>query len=173
MQPLTDDDFDERGILKDGHRLRVPLMMADSWQQDMVRRLPLATDASSDGGIDLNRPGFRVSAADGAARDAKERAYALYDEEIANAWRGESDDYWLDQITGESEFRGHEIGSSCTVKSGGGKLGAEESRGTIQMVEGRKVCVADGKRTDAMIRDSREAAYRAYDADLQNAWRNQ
>lgn len=79
-----DEDFDERGQLRDGHRLRVPMSMADG-----IRR-PAVTDASGDSGLGLHRPGFRVI--DGAqqrdaARDAKERAYALYDEEIQQAYK--------------------------------------------------------------------------------------
>jgi hypothetical protein len=136
--------------------------MADSADRGAV------TDASGNAGA-FHRPGFRVS--DAASRDAKETAYAEYDSRVANAWRDADNDYGVAGF-GESELRGLEIGSSCTVKEGGGQFGAEGSRGTVQLVEGRKVCVADGNRADSAIQDGREAAYASYDADLQSAWRN-
>jgi hypothetical protein len=163
-----DDDFDEEGILKDGRSLRVPLTMADSWQRDMVRSLSRVTDASGNAGA-FHRPGFRV--VDAAASDAKETAYAEYDSRVANAWRDADNDRGISGF-GVSELRGLEIGSSCTVKEGGGKFGAEDSRGTVQLVEGVKRCVADDRRADAAIQDGREAAYADYDDRVANAWRN-
>ena len=38
MRHVTDDDFDENGILKDGHRMRVPMMMMDARRDVRHRR---------------------------------------------------------------------------------------------------------------------------------------
>jgi hypothetical protein len=167
MRPLNfDEDFDDRGQLRDGHRMRVPMRMADSADHGPSR----VTDASGNAGA-FHRPGFRFS--DAVSRDVVEKAHDEYLEYVTNAWRSDADtDYGVTGF-GESELRGLEIGGVCTVKGGNGKFGEEGSRGTVQLVDGRKVCVADDKRADAAIQDGREAAYQAYDADLQNAWRNQ
>jgi hypothetical protein len=158
MRPITDDDFDERGILKDRRSFRVTMTMADSGNRCPARL--------RDGGGNAvgRRPGFVVDAA--VRRDLS--FYDQYDAEVGEAWKNNPP-----TGAGEREFAGGRFGDACTVKSGGGRFGAEGSRGTLQLVEGELVCVADSNRSDAMIRDTREAAYQAYDADLQNAWRNQ
>jgi hypothetical protein len=43
------------------------------------------TDASGNGGLALQRPGFRLM--DGAMSDAKEQAYREYEIRVVNAWR--------------------------------------------------------------------------------------
>ena len=82
-----DNDFDERGILKDGRRLHVPLMMMDSVddplqrdERQRARRFGLKNAA------DLRRPGFRFQT-DAAGRDARARAYQDYENSQVEAWR--------------------------------------------------------------------------------------
>ena len=43
------------------------------------------TDGFGNGGLALQRPGFRII--DSASSDAKERAYQEYENELVNAWR--------------------------------------------------------------------------------------
>jgi hypothetical protein len=74
-----DDDFDENGVLKDGRRMRVPMMMMDS--DDRVR----VTDMFG-GQSGLGRPGFRLLN-DDAARALRDQAYAAYDQHLTDAWR--------------------------------------------------------------------------------------
>ena len=76
MRKLTDDDFDENGILKDGRSLRVPMMMMDgSARFHDGRGAPVG-----------HRPGF-VMTTDAAVRDAKMAAYDEYESEISSAWK--------------------------------------------------------------------------------------
>ena len=112
-----EDDFDERGILKDGHTLRVKMtdgltdlqkaIAADSAARrardaaiDPVERAVAAaeavarsertgiTDGNGVGGLNLHRPGFRMSAA--VAHDRTADAYDAYARDVQNAFRGGS-----------------------------------------------------------------------------------
>jgi hypothetical protein len=78
---ITDDDvFDERGLLKDGHRLRVRMFARDSVQA------AIAGDRQSDAGrLALHRPGFR--ACDGVDGSATEQAYQQMVADQAAAWQ--------------------------------------------------------------------------------------
>jgi hypothetical protein len=94
MRQQDEDDFDERGLLKDGHSFRVPHRMLDSVQRSVAQhfqlqrpkdsaafprpnRGPLITDAWG-GTAGLHRPGWRIIGdklmRDGA-RDERQRAY--------------------------------------------------------------------------------------------------
>ena len=73
--------------------------------------------------------------------------------------------------TGEREFTGGKVGDACIVKSADGRFGAEGAHGTLQLVEGELVCIADSKLSDAM-RDEREAAHLEYQNRIQSAWRD-
>jgi hypothetical protein len=86
----TDDDlFDERGLLRDGGRIRVPMMLKDGtvveledWQRDVIYAHRLGLNDS----LDLHRPGQRFCT-DRAANDARERAYQDSKRELQDAWR--------------------------------------------------------------------------------------
>ena len=62
-----DDDLDERGLLRDGRRIRVPMMMRDSADglTDLQRSVrdhfapARVVDAFGDSGLALHRPGSR------------------------------------------------------------------------------------------------------------------
>jgi hypothetical protein len=107
MKRHDDDDFDENGILKDGHHYRVPLKMCDSMQRDIAkhfqrRSFVTAADGSTMG---LHRPGARIAAGgDRATRDAiaaeAQRARDQYDYDITNAWKRR--DVWHDDADTEA-----------------------------------------------------------------------
>jgi hypothetical protein len=93
---VDEDEATDRGILRDGYGLRVPvtLMDANSMERQMAdhfrpawdsvrREAVTALDGSTAG---LHRPGFRVS--DAYHAEARRRMYDEYDEYISNAWRG-------------------------------------------------------------------------------------
>jgi hypothetical protein len=78
-----DDAFDERGCLKDGHKLHVPMQFRDSNRG--IADAPRLRFA--DGRTDVpvgTRPGFIVSDAAQATRD---QAYRQMCDELRNAWR--------------------------------------------------------------------------------------
>jgi hypothetical protein len=111
MQQYNDDAFEERGLLRDGHRYRVSVTMQDSLQRDVAASFQRrrASDSAAfprprnrcyvvdgQGGTQgLHRPGYRLTAGghagDKALRDATddetERAYDAYNFQITNAWR--------------------------------------------------------------------------------------
>ena len=135
--------YDENGILKDGHALRVPLRMMDAMQKDAHEHFSRAkvTDGAGDSDLGLHRPGFRIS--NTITRDRS--VYAAYDAAAEVAYKN------VGRV--ESEVRGQREGDSCTVKSDQGRDGSAES-----------------KLNDTM-RDEREAAYQEYLNRIQNAWR--
>jgi hypothetical protein len=62
-----DDAFDERGVLRDGARLRVPLTLMDAASDPMQRavaRESLRVTDGQGGVTGLHRPGFRLAATD-------------------------------------------------------------------------------------------------------------
>jgi hypothetical protein len=112
---------DDAHIVRDGERVRVPLTMMDglSPMQRAIARDSMLVDGDGQGGIALNRPGFRMLASDarrsrtvkrdprgriistaeteeeedardGAMHDARQRAYDAYEDQLTNAWRGDA-----------------------------------------------------------------------------------
>jgi hypothetical protein len=164
-----DDDFDERGILKDRHTFRTPMTMADGASD------PCAVI------YDAHQPG-PVRSRDQSAFDAKERAYREREYEDANAWRNPALRV-SDQSTG-TPYAGARVGDLCTVRSGGTDEGAS---GRFEMIDGQLVCVADdpaaarGDHTDAsptfderFVENDRAEitrAYAEYDQRMADAWR--
>jgi hypothetical protein len=147
-------------VLKDGARLRVPLSMRDSaLAQD---RLPLHDGRGNPCG---HRPGYLV-ADDSAARDARLRAYQDYESDLTNAWRSPTPD--------AEGYDPDDIGEPCTCKGEDFPLDFG-SPGTIKRVGSRIICVPNKRRTapdPASDRRSVADAYREYDNELRNAWRN-
>jgi hypothetical protein len=114
-----DDNFDERGLLKDGHVFKVPYRMLDGMQRDIARHAQQshASDSTAfprpgsrtfvtaaDGGtMNLHRPGYRLpaggSGGDAALRDSyrdeSERARDRYEYDITTAWKRR--DEWPEQ----------------------------------------------------------------------------
>ncbi|MGA2314148.1 MAG: hypothetical protein ABSF87_17605 [Xanthobacteraceae bacterium] len=136
--------YDENGILKDGHALRVPLRMMDAMQKDAHEHFSRAkvTDGAGDSDLGLHRPGFRIS--NTITRDRS--VYAAYDAAAEVAYKN------VGRV--ESEVRGQREGDSRTAKSDQGRDAS-----------------ADSKLNDAM-RDEREAAHQEYQDRIQNAWKD-
>ena len=84
-----DDAFDENGLLRDGHKSRVPLTMRDAMtplQREIATKRARLTDGN--GNCDefaFSRPGYRILA-DAAVNDARAAAYQEYLDYITNAW---------------------------------------------------------------------------------------
>ena len=78
-----DDNVDERGVIRDGGRVKVRMTAMDHLIHDTLDR---PARRITDGA--LHRPGFRTdSQAYRDGRAAKALAYQLYDAEAENAWR--------------------------------------------------------------------------------------
>ena len=139
---FDDDAFDENGVLKDGRRIRVPLMMRDGVSdvqriaQDAVARRFGLRDVS-----DLHAPGPRYCT-DQAAVEAKEEAYRQMCHDMENAWRN------------APVAQPAPAGAAPPVE-------VEDARPAIPVTD------ADFAR----LRQIRDEAYRAMVAELANAWR--
>jgi len=106
--PVDDDEaFDERGVIRDGYGMRVPLLMQDSVQRavradarrrKVVARRPAGSRATTyteeeeeedaafgDAALALHRPGYRTSTR--VNDDAAVEAYRQYAADQANAWK--------------------------------------------------------------------------------------
>lgn len=132
-----DDPFDEKGILKDGRRFRVPMHMADSVQREIAahaRRQSQIRDGSGTT-IGLHRPGFRLPSgkAGDNIRVARAVMYEIRDEALSQQYQ------------------------NPVRKSAQGDNGDRST----------------GRNAGPDKRDSNdvEAAYRAYDQYVSNAWR--
>jgi hypothetical protein len=137
-----DDAFDENGILRDGHTVRVPLQMRDAMRRASNMR---------DGGhhrlerdpYARHRPGQRFG--DMAALDAKERAYREYEQRQCDAWKARE-------------------GDLCTINGAPAHLNAQ-----LECVPDRR---EKPSRIDSTpTNDARAEAYAAYDREMSNAWR--
>jgi hypothetical protein len=97
--PRSFDDFsdldplDERGLLKDGHRLRIPMTMRDSMNsmqravaKDREAQRPLrVVDELGNDGLALCRPGSRHLTAGSATADSA--VLAVQQQNVLNAYR--------------------------------------------------------------------------------------
>jgi len=186
MATLYDDDdpFDANGMLKDGRRVRISMQMRDAALRDQRRgrrvkydpagRLVSWEEEELDDGMTLHdgrgnpcghRPGYLVTN-DAAARSAKARAYRDYESDLTNAWRNP---------TGDAEgYDPEDIGESCTVKNEDYPTDFG-SPGTIRRVGSRILCVPNRRRAGPDPASDRRAvddAYRQYDDEIRNAWRD-
>jgi hypothetical protein len=149
-----DDDgvFDANGLLRDKRSFRVPMTAMDSLSRSVFEHYGRMTDASGDGGIALNKPGYRIS--DDYRPSQRQKVYDDYENELQNAWRNPPTG------AGETEFRGAKPGDSCTING---------APGVLRKIESKLVCVPISK--DAM-HDAREQAYLDYQNRIENAWRD-
>jgi hypothetical protein len=87
-------DITDPRLLRDGERIRVPMMMADGASD--AGRARFGDIAGYDGATGARHQPGPVRTLDQAALDARGAAYRAYDEEAANAWRtppaGSADD---------------------------------------------------------------------------------
>jgi hypothetical protein len=83
---MTKRDDDESHILSDGERVRVPLMMKDSWQRDMHERFQRRTQLHDGRGNSVgHRPGFVVS--DASNHTERVQAYADCERDLVAAYK--------------------------------------------------------------------------------------
>jgi hypothetical protein len=128
---INTDDFDEHGLLRDGHRYRVPMTLRDS--------KPKPTQHLHDGhGNQIgHRPGW-VVATNPLNVAQRQQAHDAYLDELTNAWRGDA--------VGEGPE-----GSVCTVK-GAAYPALFGSPGHIK----NGVCVPDQLAADARAKPDPE-----------------
>jgi hypothetical protein len=125
--PHDDEDFDERGVLRDGRRVRVPLMMMDSLQRaihdqydhltitdvaDAIETDNHVTVVDAFGGLALHQPGYRylnaghrsTDHAVQVTRDAmRSEARADYVRTTCDAWKpGFDREITVAPITGDA-----------------------------------------------------------------------
>jgi hypothetical protein len=83
-----DSAFDENGLLKDGRRIRVSMMMRDSGSdvQRAVAEDAVARRFGLRHAFELHQPGPRYCT-DAAANDLREQAYQEMCDSMSNAWR--------------------------------------------------------------------------------------
>jgi hypothetical protein len=159
---VSDDDFDEHGVLRDGHSFRVPVTLMDGMQRSVLRDGVCVTDAGGGG----HRPGFRVQGVeDGSASRsdllghqtnlARAKMYQDYDFEVSTRWNVDAD-------TGLP--RGTPYVSS-TAKAGQSCM-INGFPGTLQVRQGPDgqsglFCVANDAKADSA--ESRAEMYRMYD----------
>ena len=76
-----DDAFDENGLLRDGHKSRVPLAMRDAMtplQREIATKRAHITDGNGDyDEFAFSRPGWRMLA-DASANDARETVCGIF-----------------------------------------------------------------------------------------------
>jgi len=149
-------------VLKDREKARVRLSLRDakdyprSELEEHLRRHSLR-DARRFGLADpfaLNKPGFRFCT-DAKQLAAIDEAYAAYNYEQTNAWRGPTAD-------NTQPFIGQRSGDPCTINGRAGHL---------RDVKGKLVCVPNNHADARSMMDAREAAYRLTDWEAENAWR--
>jgi hypothetical protein len=97
-----DDAFDSRGVLRDGRTTRVSMQTRDASRRkaresdmlDAVNNRPRVTtcivDGNGNGGLALNRPGYRISTDHDTITAGKSRvadAYETYQRELCSRWQ--------------------------------------------------------------------------------------
>ena len=191
-RPVDDDvAFDERGVIRDGYGMTVPLFLQDALQKavradarrrKVVERDPMGRvrstfeeeeeedDATTiDAELAMHKPGYRSSA---AVNDAA--AHAAYDEYVrglTDSWRKRDE-----QPAGALPYDPVHEGQACTING---------APGTLQRRGDWRVCVPDNNRIDfaaasttvprmmdeASAQPIRDAAYLEMCSELTNAWR--
>jgi hypothetical protein len=159
FETIIDAHGRRRKVLRDGGVMRVPLMLRDGQPNPTLSPTQHAIAASrrqlSDQELASCRPGFRF-AKDAALRDAKAKAYALYDAEIGRAYLVPEGFGGDPRITGAGSHGaiGPREGDVCQVK--GPEFAASFGQpGHVRMRNGALVCVPD--RDDAADAKARRA----------------
>jgi hypothetical protein len=161
----TDNDdaweiINGKKVLRDGHKVTVPLRLRDA-----MRDRPRIRDGR--GNAPGHKPGFLISDANA---DAKRRAYADYERDLANAYKDQPS-------AGAYPLTAAAEGSACTIDGWPGTL---QRRGDWLVCVPNKQSFNGGNGGDDpdaasdSIKDHRQRMaqlYSAYDADLQNKWR--
>jgi hypothetical protein len=166
-----DDALDERGLLKDGRAMRVPLMMRDSASLSELQRSVMgdgeARDAARRFGLNdslaLHRPGQRFCT-DQAARDAVEEIYQDEKRKLQDAWRQPVAD--SETSVGSHEFRGQQPGDQCTINGAPGHLNHR-----LECIPDRQDSAPPRTMTADAAQRIRDAAYEESVRELTEAWR--
>jgi hypothetical protein len=164
-----DEALDERGSLRDGYAVTVPMTMRDGGMTPLQRSVAehaarlhdgRARVTDADGGtLGLHRPGYRI--ADNAAmRDAKQQALDEYENWLTNAWR-----------------RGPEVGDARKIvkRDPQGRIAASYEEENDDDNELRDAASHDGMTLDELQRDHQRSMareYQAYDNRIEQQWCN-
>jgi hypothetical protein len=152
------------GILPDGARMTVPLVMMDSTQRAIARagtraRTTVVDAFGNSDDFALGRPGFRYPTRRTTADVARQMAYDEANEAAEEAWRTPPA---KPLPAGAYPTNGARVGDICTINGAPGHLRDRD---------GGLVCVPD-EQHDSQRFDDREAAYAQRALDDENAWRN-
>ena len=169
------DPLDERGILKDHHKVRVSMLDAATARgeiestrfTDTGMRITDATDSP----LGLHRPGFRVPAGN-QLRDSKRAladAYRAYDRDRENSWVDPNSN----SCAGEQQFIGQREGDLCTRDGWPGRL-RYNHEGNLECVLDHPNGSADHRTLDQKMEDHQlrmDEEYRAYARRKSEEWR--
>jgi hypothetical protein len=172
-----DDDFEiinGKRVLKDQRRLRVSLFDAQRLREDPWRS-PIHDGRSGQPNMVGHRPGFLLGDSN---RRAREQAYQDYENWATNRWR-DQDDPPNGSVVGQAPLGAYPYsaakeGSSCTIDGRPGVLvrATENSNWLVcKPIKQNLSGSSDPERAQSDAANAKEAAYRAYDTALANAWR--
>jgi hypothetical protein len=193
MMSYEDDDaFDERGILKDGHRFRVEHRMLDSLQRSVAQHAhqrdstgPVRIVDQYGSPLGLNKPGWRREVGgnqgDALVRDGQQReidaAYAAYDHYITMAFRAQDNDNDEDE-----ELAGREAAIHSALVSAGGS--PDDVTEYLEGLDDDELMAGDlgyhlssfrsryySQDAARRARDRLERLYQARDRELSSQWR--
>ena len=153
---------DHDGVLPDGARIKVSMLMADSAQRAIARRTrsrAAVTDAHGDSDLyALRRPGPRFST-QRTTTDARQEAYDAANRDAENAWK--TPPVTSPPAGAYPTYGTAKPGDVCTV---------DGFPGHLREVGGGLVCIPDGQ-NDARL-DDRAVALAEVEARDRDAWRN-
>jgi hypothetical protein len=187
--PSTNDDryedvLDENGLLKDGKIYRVSFYDSMRAHGFVVDQCALVVDHRPGGPWcpPDRRPVVRDAATMQDARQRLQREYELYDAEARDAWRNPSRGPSTEFAGNGPSFTGHGAPGKGANKipEGAYPLSAGEGRactingapGTLQRQGDWLVCEPTRTNDVQSLQDARAQAYRRYDEEMANAWRN-
>ena len=140
--PMDDDVFDENGLLRDGARYRVPMMMRDGDSTPLQRAVAAAQARRADG----------VTLED--ARRHVEEVYLDEKRKLQDAWRT------------TTTVRGQQPGDQCTINGAPGHLNEQ-----LECIPDKREDSVPRVMTADAAQRIKDAAYNAMVRELENAWR--
>jgi hypothetical protein len=190
---MIDDAYDERGILRDGFAVRIPVRLRDAIPDNLteVQRSVAddgqrfrVTDGAGNDGLTLHRPGWRVC--DGISRSDREQARLEADADAANAWRtpgggspetgfGSRGPRQFDpDDPDDSDNKADLVGEGAPQQVKGWKWRQRATRYATEPDGRRSAMPRDGMTVGGVARNHQQnmaGVYADYDASLKNAWR--